>query len=69
MMMNVSKLRYVCSKVQFCTLSFNIQHNNPTLPEPEVLMTEYGELVNVRPLKNNKDNERQFREVFMIDGN
>ena len=38
------------------------QRNAP-LPEPEILLTEYGELVNVRPMKrNHTPNERKYRE-------
>ena len=40
------------------------------LPEPEVLLTEYGELVNVKPMKQIKvPDERKYREVYMIDDN
>ncbi|CAI2365457.1 unnamed protein product [Moneuplotes crassus] len=41
-----------------------------SLPEPEVLLTEYGELVNVKPMKRSKNPyERSYKEVFMIDDN
>lgn len=34
-----------------------------SLPEPEVLLTEYGELVNIRPMKMDKTpDERKYRE-------
>jgi hypothetical protein len=34
-----------------------------TLPEPEILLTEYGELMNIRPMKMNKSpSERKYKE-------
>lgn len=39
-------------------------------PEPEILLSEYGEMQNLAPLKFNKEPEqRQFRETILIHDN
>ena len=60
------KARY-CSRWMCTSLSVKTA---PKIPEPEVLLTEYGELVNVKPMKEIKNpEERKYREVYMIDDN